>query len=54
MAFVASFRLCFADAKTVPKHHRPKRADGRFRVGAELTVVPRPEGMKVMYIFMYE
>ena len=22
---------------------RPKRADGRFRVGAELTVVPRPE-----------
>ena len=23
MAFVASFRLCFADAKTVPKHHRP-------------------------------
>ena len=24
MAFVASFRLCFADAKTVPKHHRPE------------------------------
>ena len=22
MAFVADFRLCFADAKTVPKHHR--------------------------------
>ena len=23
MAFVASFRICPADAKTVPKHHRP-------------------------------
>ena len=23
MAFVASFRICLADAKTVPKHHRP-------------------------------
>ena len=36
-----------ADAKTAVKHHRPKRADGRFRVGAELTVVPRPEGVLV-------
>ena len=34
-----------ADAKTAVKHHRPKRTDGRFRVGAELTVVPRPEGV---------
>ena len=34
-----------ADAKTVVKHHRPKRADGRFRVGDNLTVVPRPEGV---------
>ena len=51
MAFVASFRLCFADAKTVPKHHRPKRADGRFRVGADITVVPRPNEAMVYYIY---
>ena len=43
MAFAVSFRIRFADAKTAVKHHRPKRADGRFRVGAELTVVPRPK-----------
>ena len=36
-----------ADAKTAVKHHRPKRADGRFRLGDELTVVPRPEGVLV-------
>ena len=45
MAFAVSFRIRFADAKTAVKHHRPKRVDGRFRVGAELTVVPRPEGV---------
>ena len=31
-----------------------QRADGRFRVGAVVNVVPRPEGMMVMCIFMYE
>lgn len=31
MAFAVSFRIRFADAKTAVKHHRPKRADGRFR-----------------------
>ena len=41
MAFVASFRIRFADAKTAVKHHRPKRTDRRFRVGADITVVPR-------------
>ena len=47
MAFAVSFRIRFADAKTAVKHHRPKRADGRFRLGDELTVVPRPEGVLV-------
>ena len=47
MAFAVSFRIRFADAKTAVKHHRPERTDGRFRVGAELTVVPRPEGVLV-------
>ena len=47
MAFAVSFRIRFADAKTAVKHHWPKRADGRFRVGAELAVVPRPEGVLV-------
>ena len=32
-----------ADAKTVPKHHRPKRTDGRFRGCPDITVVPRTE-----------
>ena len=43
MAFAVSFRIRFADAKTAVKHHRLERTDGRFRVGAELTVVPRPK-----------
>ena len=54
MAFAVSFRIRFADAKTAVKHHRPERVDGRFRVGAVVNVVPRSEGMMVMYIFMYE
>ena len=52
MAFAVSFRIRFADAKSAVKHHRPKRADGRFRVGADITVVLRPEGMMVLYIYM--
>ena len=32
-----------ADAKTAVKHHRPMWTDGRFRVCAGITVVPRPE-----------
>ena len=47
MAFAVSFRIRFADAKTAVKPHWPKRADGRFRVGAALAVVPRPEGVLV-------
>ena len=43
-----------ADAKTVVKHHRPKRADGRFRVGASITVVPRPEDLPATYIYTYK
>ena len=32
-----------ADAKTVVKHHRPKRTDGRFSVSTYIIVVPRAE-----------
>ena len=52
MAFAVSFRIRFAEAKTAVKHHRLERTDGRFRIGAVVTVVPRPEGMMVLYIYM--
>ena len=44
-----------ADAKTVVKHHRPKRTDGRFSVCAGITVVPRPEcvSFDVIYWMVY-
>ena len=45
MAFAVSFRIRFADAKTAVKHHRSKSADGRLGVGANITVMPRPEGV---------
>ena len=45
MAFAVSFHIRFADAKTAVKHHRSKRADGRFCVGDNLTVVPRPKNV---------
>ena len=51
MAFAVSFRIRFADAKTAVKHHRSKRADGRFRVGAVVNVVPRPKEAMVYYIY---
>ena len=51
MAFAVSFRIRFADAKTAVKHHRPKRTDGRFRVGAVVNVVPRPNEAMVYYIY---
>ena len=41
MAFAVSFRIRYAEAKTAVKHHRPKRTDGRFSVGDNITVVPR-------------
>ena len=50
MAFVASFRLCFADAKTVPKHHRSTHIrplpPHHFP-----TVISRPKGIPWVYIF---
>ena len=52
MAFAVSFRIRFAEAKTAVKHHRPERTDGRFRVGAELTVVPRPKDLSAdVYLY---
>ena len=41
-----------ADAKTVVKHHRPERTDGRFRIGAVVTVVPRPTAVHHGYIYI--
>ena len=52
MAFAVSFRIRFAEAKTVVKHHRSKRADGRFRIGAVVTVVPRPTAGHHGYIYI--
>ena len=52
MAFSVSFRIRFAEAKTAVKHHRPKRADGRFRIGAVVTVVPRPTAVYHGYIYI--
>jgi len=49
MAFVASFRICPADAKTVPKHHRPTH----FRPLVRHCFLDRrlpPEGMYLDYI----
>ena len=51
MAFAVSFRIRFADAKTAVKHHRPERADGRFRVGAVVNVVPCPNEAMVYNIY---
>ena len=51
MAFAVSFRIRFADAKTAVKHHRPERTDGRFRIGAGITVVPRPNEAMVYNIY---
>ena len=52
MAFAVSFRIRFADAKTAVKHHRPERTDGRFRIGAVVTVVPRPTAVHHGYIYI--
>ena len=51
MAFAVSFRIRFAEAKTAVKHHRPMTADGRLRVGADITVVPRAEVVRRMCIY---
>ena len=51
MAFAVSLRIRFADAKTAVKHHRSERTNGRFRVGADITVVPRPNEAMVYYIY---
>ena len=51
MAFAVSFRIRFAEAKTAVKHHRPERTDGRFRIGADITVVPRPNEAMVYNIY---
>ena len=52
MAFAVSFRIRFAEAKTAVKHHRPERTDGRFRIGAVVTVVPRPMAVHHVYIYI--
>ena len=52
MAFAVSFRIRFADAKTAVKHHRLERTDGRFRIGAVVTVVPRPTAGHHGYIYI--
>ena len=49
MAFVASFRLCPADAKTVPKHHRPTHFRPLVRHCRLDRHLP-PEGMYLDYI----
>ena len=41
-----------ADAKTAVKHHRPERTDGRFRIGAVVTVVRRPTAVHHGYIYI--
>ena len=41
MPFVASFRLCFADAKPAHKYHRPKRIR-TLRLVPSLTLISRP------------
>ena len=50
MAFVASFRLCFADAKTVPKHHRPTHIRP-LEPHHFPTFISRPKGILWVYIF---
>ena len=50
MAFVASFRLCFADAKTVPKHHRPTHIRP-LEPNHFPTFISRPKGIHWVYIF---
>ena len=50
MAFVASFRLCFADAKTVPKHHRPTHIRP-LEPHHFPTFISRPKGIPWVYIF---
>ena len=52
MAFAVSFRIRFADAKTAVKPHRLERTDGRFRIGAVVTVVPRPTAVHHGYIYI--
>ena len=52
MAFAVSFRIRFAEAKTAVKHHRLERTDGRFRIGAVVTVVPRPTAVHHGYIYI--
>ena len=49
MAFVASFRICLADAKTVPKHHRPTHFHPLVRHYLLDRHLP-PEGMYLDYI----
>ena len=49
MAFVASFRICPADAKTVPKHHRPTHFRPLVRHCFIDPHLP-PEGMCLVYI----
>ena len=53
MAFVASFRLCFADAKTVPKHHRPTHIRP-LEPHHLLTFISRPRDILWVYIFFRE
>ena len=52
MAFAVSFRIRFAEAKTAVKHHRLERTDGRFRIGAVVTVVPLPMAVHHGYIYI--
>ena len=50
MAFVASFRPCFADAKTVPKHHRPTHIRP-LEPNHFPTLISRPRSIPWVYIF---
>jgi hypothetical protein len=53
MAFVASFRLCFADAKTVPKHHRPTHIRP-LEPHHFPTLISRARGIAWVYIFFLD
>ena len=46
------FASAHADAKTAVKPHRLERTDGRFRIGAVVTVVPRPTAVHHGYIYI--
>ena len=53
MAFVTDFRLCFADAKTVPKHHRPTHIRP-LEPHHFPTFISRPKGIPWFFIFFQD